>query len=95
MKMRDGFTGVAPVVEDQPEARVLEPHFIGDGCGFQEQMTQHGLVFDPGFGNSGNGLFGDEQDMDRGLGPDILESENLIVFVHNLGRYLARNNLFE
>jgi len=40
-------------------------------------------------------VLGDEDDVDRGLGVDVVEGESLVVFVHDSSRDFARNDVVE
>lgn len=83
MQVRHGFAGVRAVVDDQTEA-LGELKLRRDPSGHEQQMPEHRLVLSPGFGDAGDGLFGDDQQMNRGLGLDVVKHDAMFVLVLDL-----------
>jgi hypothetical protein len=89
MQVGDGFTGVWAGVDDQPIASFLEPSLQSNLSGFQQEVAQQRLVRRPGFGQAGDRLLGDDQDVHGGLRADIVKGEDLVIFINDPGRNLA------
>lgn len=94
VQVRDGFAGVGPVIEDEAES-VFEAELFGDFTGFEEQMSKDGVVTYFGFSDARDGFFGNDEDMHRRLGFDIVESDHPVVFVNDGGRDFARDDFFK
>ena len=95
MQMRHGFAGVRAVVEHEPIAAFLQPGLFGDFCSFKQEMAEDLMIFRPGFAKPRNRLFGNDENMLRRLGFDILKSDYLIVFVHDHSGNFAGNDFLE
>ena len=94
MEVGHGFAAVTAVVDDEAVA-VGETSLLGDLGGFEEEVAEELLVGGGGGGDAWNGLFGDDQDMGRSLGGDVVESSDEVVLVNNLGRDFAGDDFFE
>lgn len=90
MQVWDGLSGIGPVVEYEPIARLFQPKFVRHFRGFEHEMTKHFVVFTGGFGDARNGLFGNDQYVCGGLRLNVAKGEHEVVFVNNLGRDFAR-----
>ena len=95
MQMGHGFAGIGSVVEDEPEAALCQAKLPGDFGGFQHEMTEQGVIFRFGFGDAGDGPFGDDQHVLGGLRLDILKGDDLVVFVNDRSRDFAGDDLFK
>ena len=96
MDMEDFLTRLFFCVEDDTVAALVYPHFSGDGSGFGKDMTNDFFFILGEVIESGEMVFGDEQDVNRGLGIDILEGKDAFVFIDDSGRnffpyYLAKD----
>ena len=94
VQVRDGFAGVRAVVEDEAVA-VFEAELFGDFCGFQEQMSEDGVVCRFCFSDARDGLLRYDENMDRCLGFDVVESDDPVVLVNDGGRDFACYNFFK
>lgn len=92
--MRDGFAGVGAVVDDEAES-VFEAELFGDFRCFEEQMSKDGVVCGFGFSDARDGLLGDDQDVHRGLGFDVVEGNDPVVLVNDGGWDFARYDFFK
>jgi hypothetical protein len=81
MYMEDDLTRLLFCVEDDPVAALFYPHFSGDGFGFGKDMADDFLIIFGEVIESCEMVFGDEQDVNRCLGIDILEGKDVFVFI--------------
>jgi hypothetical protein len=79
----DGLAAVGAGVDDEAVA-VGEVLLASDFCGDVEEVAEHGGVVLHGVGVGGEVVFGDDEDVDRGLGVDVGKGEDLVVFVDGL-----------
>ena len=85
MKMRDAFTAIRTIINDQAETRVIESFLFRDGLCDKDQMTQKRFVFGFGLGHARDFLFGDDQDVNRSLRLDVMKGQAKIIFKGNPG----------
>jgi hypothetical protein len=95
VEVRHRLAGVTPVVEDESIARGIEPEQTGNLRRFEEEVTQHLAIFGAGFSDSGDWLAGYDEHMDRRLGVDIVESDDLIVLIHDASGDFAAGDFLE
>jgi len=95
MQMRHCFAGVWAIVEHQPEAGLGQPQFISYFCGLEQEMTEDLMILGTGLGNARDGLLRDDQHMGRGLGFDILKSQDQVVLVNDRAGNLTRDDFLE
>ena len=97
MQVGDGFSSVAPVVDDETEAfgNFVHAEFAGNFSGSEEEGSEMSLVFRGGFTDAEDDFFGDDQDMDRSLRGDVAEGEGLVIFVNDVRRDLSGDDFFE
>lgn len=92
--MRHRFSGVGTIVEYQPES-AFETELFGDFSRFKEQMSKDGVVCCLRFSNARNRLLRYNENMNRRLGFDVVESDHPIIFINNGGRDFACYNFFK
>jgi hypothetical protein len=95
VQMRDGFSAIASIIDDQPVAAFLESFLRGDFSRLEQQMAQHRMIVWSGFGDSRDGLLGDNQNVRGCLRADIAEGQHEVVFVNDLRGNLSRDDLFK
>jgi hypothetical protein len=95
MKMRHRLPGVASVVDDQSVAARFQAQTPRYLRGLEQQMPKHSLVFVPSYSDAGDGTTGDDQEMDRSLGGDIVEGGDQLVLVDHLPGYFPGNDFLE
>ena len=86
MQVRHRFAGVRAVIDYEAEAILRQAQFPGNFGGFQQQMTELGLVFGLCFGDPRNGFLRDQEDMRGRLRGDVVESDDQVVLINNPGR---------
>jgi hypothetical protein len=95
VQMRHGFAAIRTIINDKPKARVVKALLLGDRLRNINQMTQKRFVGDCGGGDARDFLFWNDQNMDRGLGMRIVESQAMVVFEGNPGRDFTGDDLGE
>ena len=61
MQVRHRFPGIRTVVEHQPVTPRLQAEFVGHHRRLEQQMAEEGSVVRPGFRDTRDGFFGDDQ----------------------------------
>jgi hypothetical protein len=82
--MRHGLAGIRAVVDYKAIAFFLEAKLLGDLRGFQQQMPQHLVIFRFGFGDAGDWLSRDDQDMRWRAWFNVAKGKDLVILVNNL-----------
>ena len=95
MQVGHSFAGVGSVVEHKSEAILIEAKLFGDLGGLEQQMSENLVVGGLSFGDARDGLFRDDQDVSGGLGFDVPEGDDFVVFVENGGRNFAGDDLLK
>jgi len=95
MEMGNRFAPVRAVVDHEPVSGLLQFHLSGDFLGRSEEVAEHGMVLQGDGRMAGMVLFGDEENVDRGLGGDIAERQHVVVLVDNVGVGFAVDDPFE
>jgi len=83
MHVRDGFSGVLAVVDDEAEtfAAILDAEFVGDLSRSQQQRAEGGLILSHRLADTWDELFRHDEDMDGCLRGDVVESDHQVVFI--------------
>lgn len=95
VEVGNGFAAVGPVVDDDAEAVTVEAFLLGDGAEAGHHVAEEFLVFGGGFGDAGDGLFWDKEEVGGGLGTDVAETEAEVVLVDDVGGDLAIGDFLE
>jgi len=95
MEMGDGFAAVGAVVDDKAVAGLIELELAGDFLSGGKEMAKNGVMFRGDGGVAGVVLFRNEQDVDRGLGGNVTEREDVVVLVDDVGFGLAVDDPLE
>ncbi len=94
VEVGDGFAAVGAVVHHEAEA-VIEVELVGDFGGDEEEVADEGLVGGGGLGEAGDGFFGDDEDVDGGLGVDVAKGVADIVLINGGAGDFAVNDALE
>ena len=94
VQMRHGLAAVAPVVDHEPVA-VFEPELLREGGGGEEEVTKDRLVGGRGLADARDELLRDDEHVHRCLRVDVVDGNAVLVFVRQLGRDLAVDDLLE
>ena len=95
MHVRDAFSAVRTIVDDQSIARFCDAKFSGQSCGSQQQMSEQGLICGGGKIHARDELFRNHQYVYRRLRIDIMNRDTQLVFVSQLGRNLPVDNFLK
>ena len=95
MEVGDGFAAVGTVINDEAVAGGGYVFAAGDVGGGEEEVSKEALIIALGVSNAGDGFFGNDKDVDRGLGGDVAEGEALVIFEDDVGGDFARDDFFE
>ena len=95
VEMRNGFSAVGAVVDDQTKTVFGEAFLFGDLRGGQEEVSEDGLIGGLGFGYASDRLAGNDEVVDGCLRRDVLEADAEIVFVDDVRRDLAIADFFK
>ena len=95
----DRLPPVGTGVDDQAVARCGEALLFGDLAGFEQQVAEQGAVLGSGVLHAGDDFLGDDEDVRRGLGLDVAESQTIVVLIDDVGGNFAaddfaKNSLF-
>ena len=95
MEVRDGFSAVGTVVNDEAVACGSYVFAAGDVSGGEEEVAEEALIIGLSGSDAGNVFFGNDEDVDRGLGGDVAKGETLVVFEDDVGGDFAGDYFFE
>ena len=95
MEVGNGFATVGAVVDDDAEAIFGVALLAGNVANLKEEVPEKVLVILLGEGNTGERLFGNEEEMNGRLGRDVAEAEALVIFVNNVGGNFTGDDFFE
>jgi hypothetical protein len=95
VQMRDGLAAVRAVIDDQTITVLRQTGFFRDFAGFEQDMTKQFAVFGTRFGDARDQFFWKNQDVRRGLGIDVTDSHDQIIFKNNLRRNFPRRDFFK
>jgi hypothetical protein len=96
VQVRDGFSGVASIVDHDSKATFRDPGFGGDfRHGAEHAAEQGGVSFAIGFGEARNAALRNEEEMHGGLRLDIAKGQKIVRFMDDIGWDLAGSDFFE
>jgi hypothetical protein len=95
MQMGHRLAAISSIVNHEPVAGLVQSQLGCDAGRGEEKVAEQCLVSALSLTNSSEVFFGNDQDMNRRLGGDIMKGEDLLVFIGDLGRNLARNDLLK
>ena len=95
MKMRDTFPTVWSIINNQPETEFMQTFLSGDGLCNEDQVAEKRLIFDLGSRDTRYFLFRNDQNVDRCLGLDVVESQTKIVLMDDPGWNFTGDDLGE
>lgn len=95
MQMRDGFTGVRAIVDDEPIAAVFQAQFRGDLPSLEHQIAQDFFILWTRVGNAGDMFLWDNEHMRGRVRLDVAKGQHEVVFIDNVRGNLAGDDFFE
>ena len=95
MQMRDGFPPVGTIIDDQPITGFFELELAADALRRGEELAENGMIL-RGHGRvAGMVVFGNQENMNRGLRGDVPEGQDVFVLVDDVSGHLAINDALE
>jgi len=85
VQVKDSLTGAGTIVDDQPEG-IANTGPLRQFPGFEQQVSQQGLVCVRGIHKPANGLFGDQQQVRGRFWCDVPNGKTEVILVQNLSR---------
>ena len=85
MKMGHGFPAVRAVVDNETVTGLVQFRLAGDFLGGGKKVAEDAMVFRRHGRMASMVLFGNEKNMDRGLGGNVPEGEHVVILVDNVG----------
>ena len=95
VKVGDGLPAIRAVVDHQAVAGFFQLELATDALGGGQEMAENGVIFRGNGSVAGVVLFGNEQDVNRGLGCDVAEGKDVVVLIDNVGGHLAIDDALE
>jgi hypothetical protein len=95
MDVRDFLAGISARIEDDPVAAVVNALLARRPAGGEEELAEKGVRALGRVLERREMELGDDQDVDRGLGPDVLEGQDTIGLEQDRGRQLAAHDAAE
>lgn len=95
VEVRHGFAAVRAVVDDDPVAGLGEAGIAGKFGGGKQQVAEQGGVSWGGQGQSWDWLARHDEDVQRGLGRDVVERHAVLIFVNERRRDVLVTDFLE
>ena len=95
MEVRDCFSPIGSVIDDEAISCFFELALAGDTLSGGKKMGEDRMVFGGDGAVASMMFFWDEKDVGRGLGRDVAEGKDVIVFVEDVGLSFPVDDLFE
>lgn len=97
VQMGDGFASVSAIIDNEPEAFLfaVASQYCRHLSGGEKKMAEEGLILLHGFAYPGDRLFRNYENVGRGLGGDVPESDGVVILINDLGRNLSRDDFLE
>ena len=95
MKVRNGFSPIGAIIDDQAVAGFIEAGLAGYALGRSEKVGKDGMVLRGHSAVSGVVFFGYEKDVGGCLGGKIAKGKDVVVLVEDVGLGFAVDDLFE
>ena len=95
VQVRDRFSSIGSVIDDESITCFFQLALAGDTLRGGKKMGEDRMVFGGDGAVASMMFFGDEKDVGRGLGSDVAEGNDVIVFVEDVGLSFPVDDLFE
>jgi hypothetical protein len=95
VKVRDGLATILSVIDDDSKPFLFVAFLLSNDANGQQEMPKEFLVGVLCFGNSWNGPFGYEKQMNWSLRSDVFKAEAMIVLIDNLSGNFPRDDFFK
>ena len=94
VQVKHGLSRPGTVIDVEPIG-IGNPLIHRDPVRRQQQVAQQQAIVLSGIRQHGDRLFGDDEDMDRGLGIDVPEGQTQVIFINDIGGDFAFDYLAE
>jgi hypothetical protein len=95
VQVRDRFSSIGSVIDDESITCFFQLALAGDTLRGGKKMGENRMVFGGDGPVASMMFFRDEKDVGRGLGRDVAEGKDVIVFVEDVGLSFPVDDLFE
>ena len=95
MKVGDSFPAVRSVVHDKAVSGLVQFQLAGDFLGGGEEMAEDGMMLRRNGGMARVVLLRNEENVNRGLGSDVAEGEDMGILIDDVGLGFAVDDPFE
>lgn len=95
MQVRHGFAAIASVVDDEAKTSFVQAEFGGHLGSFQQQVAEKVLIIRTRLGEARNGFLGHDQNVRGGLGMNVADGEDKLIFINYRSRNFARGDFFK
>jgi len=95
VKVRNRFSAIRPVVDDETISCFFQLALPGDSLSGSKKMGKDRMILGGDGTMAGVVFFGNQEDVDRRLGSDVAKGEDMIILVEDVGLGLAVDDLFE
>ena len=95
MNVKDRLSGIAAVVDDHPIAAFFESTLFSNRLRDEKEMSNKLSISLCYAVDVLNMLFGNDQDVGRGLRIDVFDRDGMFILMNQLGRNLIPNDLAE
>ena len=95
MEVVDGLAALVAHVEDQAIAPVADAGLPGNRCRCLKETAEEGAVLCRQLAGRGNVLLGDQEDVGRRARIDVVDGEEMVIFVDLRDGDLARGHATE
>ena len=95
MEVRNRFSSIGSVVDDKAISCFVELALSCDTLRGGKKIGKDRMVFGGNRAVAGMMFFGDEKNVGRGLGSDVAEGKDVVVFVEDVGLSFPVDDLFK
>jgi len=95
VQMGDGFAAIGSVVHNESKTRGIDAFFAGYAGSGHKKVAEKGFVVVSGGSDPREGMFGNNQNVDRGLGFDVANGDAQVVLMNDLCGDLSGDNFLE
>jgi hypothetical protein len=95
VEVEDGLAGIGVGVGDEAVAGVVDAELFGEALSSNEDAADESFIFRRELVDAGDGLLGNDQEMQWGIRRDVANGNDLVIFELDGSRDLAGDDLFE
>ena len=95
VKVGDGFAAIGAIIDDEAITGFVELALASDPLSGDKEMSEEGMILGRDGTVAGVMFFWNDKNVDRGLGGEITEGEDVIILVENIGGEFAVDDALE